>query len=77
MVACLTVLAGFKLLRSHDLEKWLHGVQELRGVRSACEVLEQTVAHLEQKVKAEEAKQGEMAGREHCMLGVLGMLTTI
>ena len=43
-------------------------VQELTGVRSACESLEQTVVQLKQRLKAEEAKQGELAGGVHCML---------
>ena len=33
-----------------------------------CEALEQTVAQLKQRLKAEEAKQGELAGGVRCML---------
>ena len=38
-------------------------VQELRGVRAACEALEQTVAHLKQRLNTEEAKQKDLAGQ--------------
>ena len=37
-------------------------VQELRGVHESCEVLQQSVARLKQKLALEEAKQADLAG---------------
>lgn len=46
--------------------------QELRGVRGACEALEQTVLHLKQRPTTEATRQVELAGERICMLaGIL------
>ena len=40
----------------------MHVLQELRGVQGACDVLEQTVAHLKQRLSAEELLRAELTG---------------
>ena len=40
----------------------MYAWQELKGVQGACEVLEQTVAHLKRRLNAEEVMRAELTG---------------
>lgn len=48
LLACLTLM--------------MYAWQELKGVQGACEVLEQTVAHLKRRLNAEEVMRAELTG---------------